>query len=146
MRQETRPIAPTDMAPVRLVPFDALLGALGLGGLALGFAWVDPEGNRWPASALIGALLVDGLGRLAGRIAARRSPGHGAMAMASLILLPDRAVPAVAVALAAGAIAWGEGFPVMASLVAGLLAMGGIARLAIVRRILAGETADDPEP
>lgn len=123
----------------------AVLAGLGLAALAIAYAWADAEANAWAAAALIAALGLDVLGRIAGRSALGRSPAPRGVALPSLVLASERGLLAVAFLFVAGLLFWQDGFAVLASLLAGLLAMGGIARLAIARVVLAGEAADDAE-
>ena len=141
MVHETLAAAVAPVPASRWTSAGALLGAVGLGALALSFAWSDPDGNAWPAGALFAALSLDGLGWLAWRTVLGRAPAARRVAVPSLVLAPERGLLAVALLFAAVVVIWEDGFAVLASLLAGLLAMGGIARLAIARVVLAGEGA-----
>lgn len=145
MVHETLPASVASVPASRGTAIGALLAEAGLGALALVFAWSDAEANAWAAGALIAALGLDGLGRIAGGIALGRHPAPRGVALPSIVLASERGLLAVAFLFVAGLLMWQDGFPVLASLLAGLLAMGGIARLAIARVVLAGEAADDAD-
>ncbi|WP_245516527.1 hypothetical protein [Methylobacterium segetis] len=116
---------------------------LGLAGLCLALAWRAPAANGWAAAALLASLLLDAAARLAtvraGRdeaVAARlRGPSHS---LPSLVLAlgsgPGLAGGALVLALAL--LARPDAFPVLGSLLAGLVAIGAFARLALARIIL----------
>lgn len=123
-----------------------LLAELGLGALALSFAWSDPAGHAWPAGALFAGVCLDGLGRFAWRSALGRTPAARSVALPSIVLAPERGLLVAALLFGVTLMIWQDGFAILASLLAGLLAMGGIARLAIARIVLASkEAGDDPE-
>lgn len=113
--------------------------------LALAFALLDPPGNRSSAAVLIAALGLDGLGRLASRLALRGRAGPPSGAVPSIVLASDRGAIAASLLFAAAALTWPGRFPVLASLLAGLTAMGGIARLVIAWTVFRASRGDDDE-
>ncbi|GJE72487.1 hypothetical protein [Methylorubrum podarium] len=129
-----------DRAPFAVGP--AVATALTLG-LALGFAWWNPAQNRWPALALVLALGLDAAARIVAR-AVRRRTG---------VQTEIRGVPSPMLALGnamgigAGVVAVASAlrpdlFPLLASALAGLVAMGACARLALARMVVAIEAAE----
>jgi hypothetical protein len=120
---------------------DRLLGpvaGLAMAGLAGAFAWHAPETNGWAASALIAALLLDAGARLVGRrVALRTGPAPRMAGMPSVVLAVGPGAGVGAVLFGLGLVAWPAGFPVLASALAGLVAMGALARLALARIVLA---------
>ena len=146
MVQETLAASVAPVPASRWTLAGMLLAELGLGALALSFAWSDPAGHSWPAGALVAGVCLDCLGRFAWRSALGKKPAAGSLALPSIVLAPERGLLAAALLFAAALLIWPDQFAIMASLLAGLLAMGGIARLAIARIVLASEEAgDDPE-
>lgn len=146
MVHETLAASVSAVPASRRTAVGAVLAGLGLGALAIVYAWADAEANAWAAGALVAGLGLDGLGRIAGRIALGRNPAPRGVALPSLVLASERVLLAGAILFVASLLIWQDGFALLASLLAGLLAMGGIARLAIARVVLAGEAgADDPE-
>ena len=146
MVHETLAASVSAVPASRRTAVGAVLAGLGLGALAIVYAWADAEANAWAAGALIAGLGLDGLGRIAGRIALGRNPALRGVALPSLVLASERVLLAGAILFVAGLLIWQDGFAFLASLLAGLLAMGGIARLAIARVVLAGEAGgDDPD-
>ncbi|MBX9931655.1 MAG: hypothetical protein K2Y56_08980 [Methylobacterium sp.] len=131
MRREIVTASPASLGTGRRGDLGGALAAIGLAALALVFAFADPAGNVWSAAVLIGALGLDGLGRIASRLALRGPSGPGLAAMPSMVLASERGTMAVAFLFAAAAFTWPDRFPVLSSLVAGLLAMGGITRFVI---------------
>ncbi|MCJ2036070.1 hypothetical protein [Methylobacterium sp. J-068] len=114
-----------------------LLGPAAIAALAGAFAWTAPERNAWAAAALAAALFLDGLARAAGALMARRGLRVPRMAGPPSLVLPLRPGTGLAAALFATALAlWPMGFPLLASALAGLIAMGAIARLALARVVL----------
>ncbi|WP_060772099.1 hypothetical protein [Methylobacterium sp. AMS5] len=111
--------------------------------LALAFAWWDPAQNRWPALALVMALGLDTAARIAARAVRQRTGVETEIrGLPSPILALGNAawIAAVVVAVAAGlrpAL-----FPLLASALAGLVAMGACARLALARMVVAIEAAE----
>ncbi|WP_375465720.1 hypothetical protein [uncultured Methylobacterium sp.] len=106
----------------------------GLLGIALLRAWQDPAAVC-PAAALAAALVLDGAGRLAAAgLAPRNGPDPRLSGLPSLVLgagdIPGLTLGAVALMLVPHAV------PVLASALAGLLAIGALARLALIRLVL----------
>lgn len=121
-----------------------LAGPVAIAVLAAAFAWTGPERNAWAAAAVAGALVLDGLAQAAGALLARRGTRVPRLAGPPSLVLPLRPGTGLAAALFASALAlWPAGFPVLASALAGLIAMGAIARLALARVVLAGP--EEPE-
>ncbi len=115
-----------------------------MAGLAGAFAWRAPDANGWPAAALAAALVLDGLARAAGARAARRAgPGPRLSGMPSVVLAMGPGAGLGAVLFGLGLIVWPAGFPVLASALAGLVAMGALARLALARIVL--NAPEEPE-
>jgi hypothetical protein len=118
-------------------PGRALLASLAIAGLAGAFAWSAPERNGWAAGALAGALILDGLAQAAGAWLARRGDGPPRIAgLPSLVLAFGPGAGLGAVLFAAALLAWPAGFPLLASALAGLVAMGAIARLVLAWIVL----------
>ncbi|KQO62571.1 hypothetical protein [Methylobacterium sp. Leaf88] len=122
----------------------ALLASLALAGLTAAFAWAAPERNGWAALALAVALALDGLAQGAGAWLARRGGGPPRIAgLPSLVLAFGPAAGLGTVPFAVALAAWPAGFPILASALAGLIAMGAIARLVLAWIVL--RIAQDPE-
>ncbi|NEU13364.1 hypothetical protein G3T14_14670 [Methylobacterium sp. BTF04] len=131
-------------SPVRWGSVRALLGPVAIAGLATGFVWAAPERNAWAAAALALALVLDGVARAAGARAARRgrpAPRLGGPPSVVFAMRPGLGLGAALFGVAL--FLWPAGFALLASALAGLIAMGAIARLALVRIVLA--TPDEPE-
>lgn len=126
---------------------DRILGpvaGLAMAGLASGFAWRAPETNGWAASALAAALLLDAGARLVGRrVALRTGSAPRMVGIPSVVLAVGPGAGVGALLFGLGLVAWPAGFPVLASALAGLVAMGALARLALARIVLA--TPREPE-
>ncbi len=121
-----------------------LAGPVAIAALAAAFAWTGPERNGWAAAALMGALVLDGLAQAAGAFLARRGSPVPRLAGPPSLVLPLRPGTGLGAALFASGLAlWPAGFPLLASALAGLIAMGAIARLALARVIVAGP--EEPE-
>jgi hypothetical protein len=115
----------------------ALLASLALAGLTAAFAWAAPERNGWAALALAVALALDGLAQGAGAWLARRGGGAPRIAgLPSVVLAFGPAAGLGAVLFAVALAVWPAGFPILASALAGLIAMGAIARLALAWIVL----------
>ncbi|KAB1071789.1 hypothetical protein [Methylobacterium planeticum] len=115
------------------------LGHAALAGLALLFGWLAPERNAWAAAALLGALLLDALARAAAAHAARRGGIAARLrGLPSLVLGLGSGVglAGAAAAAALALLAWPPAFPLLASALAGLVAIGACARLAFARIVL----------
>lgn len=122
----------------------ALAGPVAIAALAAAFAWTGAERNAWAAAALIGALGLDGLAHAAGTLIVRRGLRPPRIGGVTSIVLSLRSGTGLGAALLASALAlWPAGFPVLASALAGLIAMGAIARLALARVVLAAP--EEPE-
>lgn len=117
-------------------PGRAVLASLAIAGLAFAFAWTMPERNGWPALALGGALLLDGLALLAGALLARRGPTPRIAGLPSVVLAFGPAAGLGAALFAVALLLWPAGFPPLASALAGLIAMGAIARLVVAWIVL----------
>ena len=108
----------------------ALLALAGL------LAWRDPGANLPPAAALAAALILDGAARIAARlIAGRAGPDPRLSGLPSLVL----GVGGTVGLLAGGSalLLFPHAVPVTASALAGLVAIGALARLALIRIVLA---------
>lgn len=117
----------------------AFLAGLVIAVLAASFAWTAPERNGWPALALGGALVLDALAQLAGALLARRGPAPRIAAMPSLVLAFGPAAGLGAFLFAGAVLLWPPGFPPLASALAGLIAMGALARLVVAWIVLRAE-------
>ncbi|MCJ2007244.1 hypothetical protein MKK70_22785 [Methylobacterium sp. E-041] len=99
-------------------------------------AWRDPAANLLPAAALAAALILDGTGRIAAAvIAGRAGPDPRLAGLPSLVLGVGGTVGLVAGA--AALLVFPRAVPVLASALAGLVAIGALARLALIRIVLA---------
>ncbi|MEA1834214.1 hypothetical protein U8607_19155 [Methylobacterium durans] len=116
---------------------------VGLAGLALALGWHAPEANGWAAAALLASLVLDA----AGRLAAARAGRDGALA--ARLRGPSLGLPSLVLGLGSGpGLACGtlilgvallvrpDAFPLLGSLLAGLVAIGACARLALARIVL----------
>lgn len=123
------------------------LGLLGLGlaALAACFAWAEPARNAWAACALMAAMVLDGLGRIAGFVVRRRCAAPGMAALPSLVLASRQGAAIGACLFAAAVLARPDGFALLASALAGLLTMSGLARLAIARVVAASRTPPEED-
>ncbi|KQP65194.1 hypothetical protein [Methylobacterium sp. Leaf112] len=127
-------------------PTRGLLASLAMAGLAAAFAWHAPDANTWAAAALVAALALDGLSRMAGaRVARRTGPSPRMVGMPSVVLAVGPGAGLGAVLFGFGLIVWPAGFPVLASALAGLVTMGALARLALARIVLAQIVLATPE-
>lgn len=119
------------------LPGGALLASLALAGLAGAFAWAAPDRNGWAALALALALVLDGSAQATGAWLARRGDGlPRIVGLPSLVLAFGPGSGLGAVLFAAALLVWPAGFPVLASALAGLIAMGAIARLVLAWIVL----------
>ena len=110
-------------------------------------AWRNPGTDLPPAAALAAALILDGGGRIAAiRVAGLAGPDPRLSGLPSLVLGVGGAVGL----LAGGAalLLFPRAVPVLASALAGLIAIGALARLALIRIVLAlpGAEPDEPHP
>lgn len=128
---------------VRPLPGRAALARLGIAVLAGAFAWHAPERNGWAALALALALGLDGLAWIAGAWLARSGGPPRIAGLPSVVLAfgPGAGLGTILFALAL--LLWPTGFPIAASALAGLVAMGAIARLALAWIVL--RTREEPE-
>ncbi|MEH3117307.1 MAG: hypothetical protein PGN25_06790 [Methylorubrum populi] len=120
-----------------------VLGTILTLAVALAFAWWGPVQNRWPALALVLALALDNAARVAARAVRRRTGVE-----TEIRGLPSP-MPALGGApwIGAALVAAGSGFrpdlfPLLACALAGLIAMGACARLALARMVVAIEAAE----
>jgi hypothetical protein len=134
--QSTRP----ERAPFTV---GTALGTVLTLGLALFFAYGHPDQNRWPALALVLALGLDAAARIVAR-AVRQQTGveteFRGLPSPMLVLGNATWIGAAVVAVPAGLRP--ELFPLLASALAGLVAMGACARLALARMVVAIEAAE----
>ncbi|GJD60708.1 hypothetical protein [Methylobacterium frigidaeris] len=118
-------------------------GALGGSGgpwirvaLALALAWRAPGG---PAAAFAAALLLEiAVARLTALAAARTGATLPGPDLHSLILAGGRAADIVAALAFAALILWPDRLPLIASALAGLTAMGAIARASLALAVVRG--------
>ncbi|MGX7704853.1 hypothetical protein [Methylobacterium sp. Gmos1] len=104
--------------------------------LALALAWRAPGG---PAAALLAALLLEiAAGRLAALIAARTGTALPGPDLHSLILAGGKGTDLVAAAAFAAMILWPDRLPPIAGALAGLTAMGAIARASLAVAVMRG--------
>ncbi|MCF4126626.1 hypothetical protein [Methylobacterium sp. SyP6R] len=104
--------------------------------LALALAWRAPGG---PAAALSAALLVEiAVARLTAVAAARTGTAMPGLDPHSLILAGGRGADIVAGAGLAALILWPDRLPLIASALAGLTAMGAIARASLALAVMRG--------
>lgn len=128
-------------------PIPYLLGSGLLLALTALFVWQAPVRNGPAAIALAVAVALDAASRLAADAATRRSGLVVAMeGLPSLVLLLGAAPGLAALALAVLPVVGPERFPIAASLIAGMIAMGALARLSLTRSVLvlAKAAARDP--
>ncbi|QRE75776.1 hypothetical protein [Methylobacterium aquaticum] len=104
--------------------------------LALALAWRAPGG---PAAALVLALLLEIAGaRLAAWAAARTGTALPGLDLHSLILAGGRGADLLAALAFAALILWPDRLPPIASALAGLTAMGAIARASLAVAVMRG--------
>ena len=111
--------------------------------LALVFAWWDPAQNRWPALALVVALGLDAAARIVARLVRQRTgveTEFRGLRSPMLMLGNAMGIGAAVVAVTAGFRP--DLFPLLASALAGLVAMGACARLALARMVVVIEAAE----
>lgn len=113
---------------------------------AILFAWWQPARNVWPALALVLAFGLDAAGRIAGR-AARRQTGHAAefRGLPSPMLALGNAVWVGGAVMSAVSLLRPDLFAPLASALAGLVAMGAFARLALARTVVVIDAAERAE-
>lgn len=129
-----------DRAPITA---GTVLGIVLTLGLALVFAYGNPAQNRWPALALVLALGLDAAARIVARAVRQRTGVETEFhALPSPMLALGNAtwIGAAVVAVASGLRP--DLFPLLASALAGLVAMGACARLALARMVVVIEAAE----
>ena len=113
------------------------LGALAVMAVSGAFAAAAPAQNLWPGAALAAATALDATSRLAAHAAARRTGLDVALsALPSVVAAIERG-PAVGALAMAAALVVPSAFAWLASGLAGLVAMGALARLALAYAVLA---------
>lgn len=123
-----------------------LMGSGVLLALTALFVWKAPAVNGPAAVALAVAVALDAASRLAAEAASRRSGVELAMRGLPSLVLPLGAAPGLAAAILAVLPLLGPGrFPVVASLIAGMVAMGALARLSLTRSVLVLAKAETRE-
>jgi len=129
-----------DRAPIMA---GTALGTVLTLGLALVFAYVDPDRNRWPALALVLALALDVAARIIARAVRQRTGVETELrGLRSPVLVLGNAMGIGAALVAVVAGLRPELFPLLASALAGLVAMGACARLALARMVVVIEAAE----
>ncbi|KQO92572.1 hypothetical protein [Methylorubrum extorquens] len=114
--------------------------------LALAFAWWNPAQNRWPALALVLALGLDTAARVAARTVRQRTGVETEIrGLPSPMLALGKAMGIGALVVAGVSYLRPDLFPLLASALAGLVAMGACARLALARMVVAIEAAERAE-
>ncbi|UHC14845.1 hypothetical protein LRS73_20210 [Methylobacterium currus] len=104
--------------------------------LALALAWRAPGG---PAAALVAALLLEiAVARLTALAAARTGTALPGPELDSLILAGGRGADLAAALAFAALILWPDRLPLIASALAGLTAMGAIARASLAVAVVRG--------
>ncbi|MGE7413611.1 hypothetical protein [Methylobacterium tarhaniae] len=104
--------------------------------LALALAWRAPGG---PAAALVAALLLEvAVARLTAWAAARTGTALPGLDLHSLILAGGRGADILAASGLAALVLWPDRLPVIASALAGLTAMGAIARASLAVAVTRG--------
>ncbi|GJE55444.1 hypothetical protein EKPJFOCH_1935 [Methylobacterium thuringiense] len=123
-----------------------LMGSGVLLALTALFVWKAPAMNGPAGVALAVAVALDAASRLAAEAASRRSGVELAMRGLPSLVLPLGAAPGLAAAILAVLPLLGPGrFPVVASLIAGMVAMGALARLSLTRSVLVLAKAETRE-
>ncbi|MCE4224679.1 hypothetical protein HCU64_13020 [Methylobacterium sp. C25] len=113
------------------------LGCAGLLAVAAAFLLHAPATNGPASLALAVAIVLDAASRLTAAALSRRSGLALAMGGLPSLVLPLGAMPGLAAALLALLPLVESGrFPIVASLIAGLIAMGALARLSFIRSVL----------
>lgn len=119
----------------------AAIPALGI--VAGAFAWRDPSHNGWAAAALGSVLVLETLSLVAVGVVTRRGLPTRIAGLRSLVLGLGPGAGIGAALFAAALLARPDGFPILATLLSGLLGMGAVARLALARIVLRAEEADE---
>ena len=124
-------------SPVADASTPYLAGSAILLALTALFVWTAPLVNGPAAAALAVAVALDAGSRLAAEAVSRRSGVELAMRGLPSLVLPLGAAPGLAAAILAVLPLLGSGrFPLVASLIAGMVAMGALARLSLTRSVL----------
>ncbi|MFC6388179.1 hypothetical protein [Methylorubrum zatmanii] len=124
-----------------LLPGTALGAVLTLAP-ALLFAWRDPVPNRWPALALVLALVLDAAARIAARAVRQRTGVETEFrGLPSPMLALGNATWIGGAIMAVGAGLRPDLFPLLACALAGLVAMGALARIALARMVIVIDAA-----
>ncbi|GEO98242.1 hypothetical protein [Methylobacterium haplocladii] len=111
------------------------------------FVWQAPVRNGPAAMALAIAIALEAASRLAAEAVSRRSGVELAMRGLPSLVLPLGAMPGLAVLVLALLPLLGPGrFPVVATLLAGMIAMGALARFSLTRSVLVLAKAEPPAP
>jgi hypothetical protein len=114
----------------------AALGIAALGLVAAFFAWAAPHRNGWAAGGLGAALALEGAGLIAGAVLARRGIAPRIAGLRSLVLSLGQGGGLGGGMFLVGLVVWPQGFPLLATILAGLVGMAAIARLALARIVL----------
>lgn len=110
---------------------------------ALLFAWRDPAQNRWPALVLGLALVLDGAARIVARAVRRRTGVETEFrGLPSPMLALGNAAWIGGAIMAVGAGLRPDLFPLLACALAGLVAMGALARIALARMVVVIDAAE----
>ncbi|GEP09399.1 hypothetical protein [Methylobacterium gnaphalii] len=119
------------------------LGSAALLAVTAGFLSQAPVSNGPASLALAAAIALDAASRLAAAALSRRCGLALAMGGLPSLVLPLGAMPGLAAAILVLLPLLGGGrFPVVASLIAGLIAMGALARLSFIRSVLSRTGAE----
>ncbi|MBB3903089.1 hypothetical protein [Methylobacterium brachythecii] len=119
------------------------LGSAALLAVTAAFLAQAPVANGPAALALAAAIALDAASRLAAAALSRRSGLALAMGGLPSLVLPLGAMPGLAAAVLALLPLVDSGrFPLVASLIAGLIAIGALARLSFIRSVLSHTGAE----
>lgn len=129
-------------APRRL-PLSDMIGPVVTAALALLFAWWHPPQNRWAAFALVLAVFLDVGARVVVRLVqARTGVAADFQGVASPLLMLGNAVWIGGLLVALGSWLRPDLFPLFACTLAGLVAMGACARIALARMVTILDAAE----
>jgi hypothetical protein len=135
-------VAPVAAAARRPALSDAL-GLLVTLSVALAFAWWHPAQNTWAALALILALGLDTVARVVVRmVQARLGVAAEFQGVTSPLLMLGNAIWIGGLLVALGGWLRPGLFPLMACTLAGLVAMGACARIALARMVAVLDAAE----
>lgn len=123
----------------------AALGIAAVGFVAGFFAWQAPHRNGWAAGGLVAALFLEVAGLIAGAALARRGISPRIAGLRSLVLSLGQGGGLGGGLFLAGLVVWPQGFPLLATVLAGLVGMAATARLALARIVLRAGDAGEPE-